>query len=814
MKNNTKRFVAGERLPVNEYLALMEREVEGLGWDAILVYDRLKTNVILLQEYIQRFSADSWFPPANFDVSTTAGVIERVIDYRFDKPRLSFANANLESSRLDLIMKVVGGKQLTIENPNNKKLRQLTRIKMADSLNGPVLRARVSLEEVNIGVSEGRVGIDLSAGTAYELSFSDTSEEGALAGASVKEVFESWLGEKKIFELSQMPRTDNLMKPEFISIRTQASADSNVLGADSEGDGAVLVFVAMEGSDSQPKFPSNGFSYFIPGSQDEFSAVMLFSKLKMFNRVVPVLIENMKDEGISFAATYLGGVITATEGGRLQNPGNVDVPGYTLETTPIGAVYSDQRIRNGHFGELTLRLIDGAIQLRWKGDGASSASFRNPEGVVVDRGEFVFDYEYSCAYDLLPDANGVIAFKAKDKRYSSTLQPRGWNDMARAQSALDKSGYKALLDNERMPELSKGFGDLDMQIDLFLLHGLLFQGNQRFSSESVHVPGPLVILGQLSPELTTFQIDPVETIVGAGRKFTFKTTGANVSVTWSVDNLPDGSGDAGQIDSETGEYTAPERANLPDNHKRVIVTATAKTGGAVSRALVGIVSRDIGLDPIVLMPKLGAVSYKVRATSLDASETFTFRMSNGALGQLIDDPDSDPDFTYSKLYVSPAIRADFAPGPQPIPAHWLAYRKTPAWTLEEELSQYLHVEQVLAEGSKGSKQEVEVLLPLLNITNWFEFKPSGQGIQLEHWTTNKVLGDHIVPKDKTFWFKVKGSGTLVDGVYTPDPSSDETYAVIVAIEANDDLYKWVPAILPIPFVGVETYLDMVKEDLK
>lgn len=107
-----------------------------------------------------------------------------------------------------------------------------------------------------------------------------------------------------------------------------------------------------------------------------------------------------------------------------------------------------------------------------------------------------------------------------------------------------------------------------------------------------------------------------------------------------------------------------------------------------------------------------------------------------------------------------------------------------------------------------------MLLLLQNITNWFEFKPSGQGIQLEHWSTNKKLGDHIVPEEKTYWFKVKGSGTLVDGVYTPDPSSDETYAVIVAIEENDDAYKWVPAILPIPFVGVEAYLDMVKEDLK
>ncbi len=813
MKNNTVHVEPGGRLPLEDYLTLMAREVDGLGWDAILVYDRSKTNVILLQEYIQRFNGQSWFPPATFDSATTPGVIERVIDYRFDKPRLSFANADLESSKLDLIMKVVGGKQLTIENPQNEKIRQLTRIKMADALNGPVLRARVNLEEISVGVSDGVVGVDLSKGTAYELSFADTPVEEAIGGESVKRVFEEWLGDKRIFELSHLPQTSNLMNPETIAIRTQASADSNVMGAASEGDGAVLIFVKMEGNTSDLKLPSKTFSYFIPGRQSEFSAVMLFSKLKMFDRIAPVLIENIRREGISFDAAYRDGVITATNGGRLQRPGNKYLDnGYMMDADVIGAVYSDQRADNGHFGEMTLRLVGNDIQLRWTGHGETASSLWKEKR--VDSGVLVFDYEYSCGYDLLPNADGIISFKAKDKFYSSRMVAENWSDQARAAQSLSMSGYKATVDFIRIPELSKGFGDLDTQIHLFLLHGLLFRGNQIFQSESLHVPGPLVMLGQLSPALTTFQIDPVETVIGAGRTFTFKTTGEQLPVTWSVANLPDGSGDAGVINSETGVYTAPSRANLPDNQKRVIVTARAKTGGAVSQALVGIVSRDIGLDPIVMMANKGASGYKIRATPLDTTETLTLRMSAGAMGRLIDDPNADPDVPYSKLYVPPASQAGMPAGPQAIPAQWLAYRKTSDWTLEEELAEYLQVEQVIAEGSNGSKQEVEVLLLLQNITNWFVFKPSGQGIQLEHWSTNKKSGDHIVPEDKTYWFKVKGSGTLVDGVYTPDPSSDETYAVIVAIEENDDVYKWVPAIVPVPFVGVETYLGMLQEDLK
>ncbi|RAS21129.1 MULTISPECIES: hypothetical protein [unclassified Pseudomonas] len=814
MEKNTGLFAAGERLSLQAYLDLMAKEVDGLGWDAILVYDRVKTNVILLQEYIQRFNKESWFPPVTFDASTTAGVIERVIDYRFDKPRLSFSNANLESSRLDLIMKVVGGKQITIENPNNKKLRQVTRIKMADALNGPILRARVNLEEVNVGLTRGRVGMDLSKGTAYELSFADTPIEDAIGGDAVKKVFESWLGAHKIFELSHMTRTDNLMKPQSITIRTQASADSKVLGADSEGDGVVLVFVKMEGNQSDLKLPAKGFSYFLPGKAGEFSAAMLFSGTKMFERTVPVIIKNMDYNGIEFFAKYENGAITATSGGRVMSQPWVIKDYFTLYPADFGAVFTDQRDEYGHYGDLKLRFVDGKIKLTWTGGAAVPVKIYEHVHNKMVYGDFLFRHSYEGAYDLSPDVNGVISFKFGEKVYSSSMSVDGFEDVIFAYAVLYSSGYKEFLDNKLVPQLTEGFERLDTEIDTFLLHNLLFQGRQVFHTESTHAPGPLVTLGQLSPKLTTFQINPEETIVGAGRTFKFKTTGANVPVTWSVANLPDESGKTGEIHPDTGEYTAPVQADLPGNHKRVIVTAKAKSGNAVSQALVGIVSRDIGLDPIVMMANPGNTGYKVRAAGLDSSETITFKMSNGAKGKVIDDPDADPAVPYSKLYVPPASQADIASGPRPIPAQWLAYRKTPEWTLEEELSEYLHVEQVIAQGSKGSKQEVEVLLLMQNITNWFEFKPSGQGIQLEHWSTNKKLGDHIVPKEKTFWFKVKGAGTLVDGVYTPDPSSDETYAVIVAIEENDDVYKWVPAILPIPFVGVETYLDMVKEDLK
>lgn len=285
--------------------------------------------------------------------------------------------------------------------------------------------------------------------------------------------------------------------------------------------------------------------------------------------------------------------------------GHVTKPDFTLYPSEFGAVFTDQRDANGHFGELALRFVDGKIILKWTGGADVYLRYYNHGSKESDYGYFTSIHSYAGHYDLSPGADGVIRFEFKDKVYTSSMGTRSFDNGEFAEYVLQNSGYKNFLDNQLVPEVTEGFERLDTEIDTFLLNNLLFQGTQVFHTESVHVPGPLVILGQLNPDLTTFQIDPVETIVGEGRSFKFQTTDADVPVTWSVANLPDGSGNAGVIDPDTGVYTAPARTDLPDNQKRVIVTAKAKTGSAVSQALVGIVSRDIGLDPIVLMANKG-----------------------------------------------------------------------------------------------------------------------------------------------------------------------------------------------------------------
>ncbi|MFJ3073234.1 hypothetical protein, partial [Pseudomonas sp. NPDC087029] len=51
-----------QALSLEEYLRRMGEKPWTFGWDALVVFDRYKTNVLLMQEYIDRLGTDKSFP--------------------------------------------------------------------------------------------------------------------------------------------------------------------------------------------------------------------------------------------------------------------------------------------------------------------------------------------------------------------------------------------------------------------------------------------------------------------------------------------------------------------------------------------------------------------------------------------------------------------------------------------------------------------------------------------------------------------------------------------------------------------------------
>uniref|UniRef100_UPI0012B66EA3 hypothetical protein n=6 Tax=Pseudomonas TaxID=286 RepID=UPI0012B66EA3 len=56
------KHVSPKALSLEDYLKEMEKQRWTFGWGAILVFDRQKTNVLLMQEYIDRLGTDQQFP--------------------------------------------------------------------------------------------------------------------------------------------------------------------------------------------------------------------------------------------------------------------------------------------------------------------------------------------------------------------------------------------------------------------------------------------------------------------------------------------------------------------------------------------------------------------------------------------------------------------------------------------------------------------------------------------------------------------------------------------------------------------------------
>ncbi|MGE8043093.1 hypothetical protein ACQKO6_02610 [Pseudomonas monteilii] len=806
----------GAALLVSEedVLDYFERNPGLLGWDAIIAYDRNKTNKILLQEYVKRFSGTSWFEPISFDGSATPSVIERVIDYRIDAPRLSFENANLESSRADLKMRIVGGKQLTIENPGNPKLFQITRVKMADALNGPVLHVRINLDAVDVAVRAGRVGIDLSKGTDFYLTYADTPVEDMAGGVKFKEFFDRLPSNKKIFVVSELLESDGIINPSLIALRTQPSPDTHLLGTPRAGDGAVLVFVGLESSDGRGgSIPAKGSQYLLPTGNEGVDALIAFKVSSVFDKMVSGLIEDIPLLQGRFKANYEHGVLTSTEGYLYERDISAAIEisgGRRLEAfTTISAFGHYQDGLTECNGQLVARIEGAHMVIEWNGTNDNEhIIFQNGADHKSCHSQTLFSIRVKYEFVLLQNGRIGIALRDSESRIVTDLY-----DYDNVLNADDRSKAIPFLEERGRRQLDRfltQLGRLGFEFDLFVLNNVLFRGQQTFQPLAVHDSGSLITFGQLAPALTTFEIDPVEILLGAGTQRTFATSPAGVSVTWSVANLPGEDGDPGAIDASSGVYTAPARSTMKDFHKRVIITARSRSGNASSSALVGVVTRDIGLDPLVMLVNRGVSGYKVRGTPLDPANALTFRMSPGALGTVIDDPNGDPDVAYSKLYVPPPVLLDAKPGPAAITPQWLEHRRSDVWRIDEDIDQLLAVEHVLVTGSRGGSQEVLVLLPLENLTNWFTYQRHGTGVQLSFWASSKK-GDYIVDPEDTTWYLVKGSGTFVNGLYTPAPDTEEAYAVVAAVENDNRNWYWALAILPVPFVTAEHFVNITQE---
>lgn len=820
------------RESLESFLEFMREKPRTWGWDAIVAYDRNTANDLLMQEYIERFDGRAFFETLTFAVEVTGGwqVSE---GQRLDKPRLKFEDASLANSTADLSMRIVGGRQFHVDTDLNGGYR-FNSLKLADALNGPVLHVRLELgdapgEVEPVEDGEAKIVIDMSKKEwTFYLTFTDYPEENELGGARYKELFAAWDDDKKKFTLNTLKvDPDDFVQPAGFVIRTHA--EPQTLGAmDYAGEGAVLLFVKMQGSDngSMPA-EDRDFHYLLPAASPPYSANIIFSQKFFMQRLVakwferlhapdadrPFRFETIGDSGDN--AFFEG--IRATQGvydSRFES-GVLDSKLVECSNGIKLAFAPDEDWGEGEF--VVSRHEAAQVKIYWKGRNHAEMFVREiPGSRYYVGGETDYTWEATGYFSIEVDHLKRCVMTLESLSVESDLKCRDeWYEGSESSSWIlefikigEHFGRSRV--ESRVREAFAGFDIVARGLDLFLLHGLLFKsGAASVELDNAHLPGDIVLPGYLAPSETTLKLNASEVTLGPGATYQFTAEPSN-GVSWTVSNLPDEEGDCGSIDA-SGKYTSPAASTIAHAQKVVIVTAAS--GANTSRGLVTIVKRSIALDPVIMTAEQIAAKdneYKVSGASLQDS-ALTWSMSEDAIGSIKVDPNPLPDVQDGRLYVVPKKGETAATlafnerygKPMPLASEqWQARRAAGGKLSEADLAEVLAIEQVIVTDGNDT-QTIDVLLPLENETHWFEYKPDANSgaLKLEFWSRDK-RGKYEVPAADTEWFLVRGNGTLVDGLYTPPADGSDSYAVVAAIEDDPRYFYFTYAILPMPYLDV------------
>lgn len=799
-----------KKMSVEDLLKELAKEPKTSGYDAVLAFDWRMTNNLLMQEYIDRFGKDSYFPPLDSEIDVEAGVSwHQIRGFMLDKPRLSFENASISGSKARLTLRIVGGKQLQINQSLGSTVKRLTRLAAANPLHGPSLIFDIDLKKVKGSVdSAGRVVLDLSQGTSYTFTGVDTAIERTKMGEHFKQLFEGWDDDKKVFELNELKvKKGDLIQPGDFLIRTHPAPGATLVRSEDFGKGAVLLFISMKGREGNAlPIDEKKLPYLLPDAVPPFSANMLLSHQYLLERVLMDKFNEL--EGLERFEFELQN----DERGRFKKL--VSIAGEWLVTNTYYEAEEDKRTIKC-FTWLSKIALASEVPLSFEVKGTTSTleavwegvflpycsvfdSGRGGEGAQSAASKVPIDWKWNCSYkfEVVEDELGKrLVFGAMPGEKLS-LTFRFPPEFTKGRLPRTTERLKGMVEAEirrRFASITAPLRDASFALDAFRLNSLLFRTDDVVQFRESHWPGDLTLLSDLAPGRTGFAVVPQEKILLAGATHTFTVEPSTPGVKWSVANQPGERGNPGTIDPDTGRYQAPAIADLDGDFRRVVVTAS--TAKVTSKSLVSVVARDVSVYPMVVTVGFSG-EYTVSASTVDGSP-LTWRMADGALGALKTDPDPDPNVQDSRIYVAPTSAPPFVP--------------------DKPYHEYvLQMDQIQVSRPSAPAQTIDVLVPIAQSSYWLEAEAKGDSVQLRFFYRNNRDEVLEVPQEQARWYLVKGEGDIDDGLFTPQQNPTQLFAVIVAMRNPKEDYeeaenfRFASMIVPVPFVSSEHFVALLK----
>ncbi|KHL76428.1 hypothetical protein PpSQ1_00100 [Pseudomonas putida] len=800
---------------LDEFLAEMDKGAKTLKWDALLVFDRGAANALLTQEYIDRIHIEDLFFPTLPDGKVEAGNgIEHVLlGLKLDKPRLSFENASLQDSKSKLQMRLVGGKQIEVIEKylDGQPVRSIGALTVYNAATRGLLDMNIRLEAVEGSVdSSGKVLLDLNDAFDHLFSGGGTEFEKVRLGLYFQGVFDAWSERDERmtqFPLSEMV-VDNAspINPGVFGLRTHAAPGATVLGSEDYGDGAVVVFVAMKGS--QPgTYPHHDTAmlYMLPDAAEPYTSNLVLSQAFLAKQVIKPGLDQFEWIRGKFDLVELAGdryklvanaaatPFVAFEYSDGGNGGTTQPWRWRLNVNGVSAhvftkdaelVFEGRSLKARWSSTSTVGVLVYFIQTG--SSGGRTKSLDITATVSIDA-----SYKFT-----LSEEGGRSLLKFVMDSFSSNAEVSVEDDFGSGDgAAAARNNSKVMVDrleatlNSQFEAQARSLMDMTFEIDALRLNKLIFRGENVVEPRDVAMPTDLTLLGNLAPKRTTLVISPSEPIVASGQEIEFTTDSASAGVTWKVENLPGETGETGAFtDPANGRYTAPsDDALQAEGHRRLIVTATS--GELVSRALVSVVPSQVTVNPWVAAVDVG----KGHSLSAGTPDSAALTWDAPALGTV--GPDNDPLNPGGYKYTAPVSLPKREPSD---PQHYRALRLDPVTVRP-------------AAGGAAATIDMLVVGPK-NPNYWLEPEARSDGsVALPFYRLN-IDFDKVEVPEPVEWTVLRGSGTVDSAtrIYTPAPGADEQYVIISAYHVNDysgDTHDYV--ILPLPFVPVSRYADIL-----
>ncbi|HDS1818106.1 TPA: hypothetical protein QEM96_002762 [Pseudomonas putida] len=800
MNNSTKQSL-------EDFLKEMAKARKNYDYPVIVAFDRKTTNHVLKQEFIERYSNELFVAPMNSELDLEPGVsYHQLLDFCLDEPRLSFENADLSDSKAVLMMRTVRGKHLQLSKPLGSSRKRVTRLAEATPINGPSLVFDIELDTIVGQVSEGgSVYFSLAAGKNYAFYGGASQYEMDKLGLHFKNYFEAYTTppENRIFieyTLGQIANlADSALKLNRFAIRTHGAPETGLRNTESFGDGAVVLFVELEGFDSENAVPpdeNHKLPYLLP--RDYSSNVLINTDFIAKNLIIPELKKSSTDiRQLQWTSLLAGGL-------GYRATGTLPVPGFEFYYGDANITFTceqaDYACPPEHEAnkKFKFEIKNNKLVVEWRDElvaQGKSVTKHWGQDPIVRTGEFISSWTIGQTYNFSIE-NSKLTLEKTSEEYNFNLRVTGeLGELVHNSNKVYNLCYNALEPKmkEFLSDIASGFSKIDVEIDSFILSSLLFR-NSQIALESAHWPNDLVALGQLAPERNKFNIirsdnkpiDKGETSVLPGARLTFKTDSVTQGVTWSVRHLPDYTGDnpPGEINATTGAYTAPAANTFNGSHIKVLVTA--KKGGDASHILLTVLRTPVNVFPTIMTVNLNGYD-DITAGEMNGG---VISMDLKGLGRLEDNPTPDPLAQDSKRYYAPS--------------------EVPAW--EEGMppvDEVMRLDQVVV-SSDGLSKTIHILLPVeTEGSYWLKPIPHGAGVKLEFWRKPRNRPEEQVPADDTSWYVRVGNGTIAGGVYTPHASKpDEDCIVIVAIDESQMLVQYASMIVPIPFIDAEQFVSL------